>query len=198
MKFSIVCGSHRPNSQSLKIGKFAQHLIEKMGPSHSSYLLDLGTVQLPHWDENGSAKKVFETHAQEIRSSDALIVVAPEWGGMVPAALKNFFLLCSSRELGHKPGYLVAVTSGIAGSYPIAELRMSSFKNNGLCYMPEHLIIRYCEKIMNDVNKEEGEHDTYLRKRMQYGLTLLESYATALKSVRDSGRIDYKTYPNGM
>ena len=51
-----------------------------------------------------------------------MAVVSPEWNGMVPSMLTNFFLLCSNNELAHKPGLLVGVSSGTGGSYPVAEL----------------------------------------------------------------------------
>ncbi len=42
----------------------------------------------------------------------ALFVIAPEWHGMVPAALKNFFLLwAATGELSHKPALPCAVSA---------------------------------------------------------------------------------------
>ena len=74
---------------------------------------------------------------------------------MVPAKLKNFLLYCSKDELAHKPALLVSVSAGLGGSYPIAELRISSYKNNRLCYLPENVIIRNIETFLNDKNKKE-------------------------------------------
>ena len=73
------------------------------------------------------------------------MVIAPEWHGQVPAGLKNFFLICGRAEVGHKPALITTVSSGDGGAYPVAELRMSSYKNNRICYIPEQLIIRNVE-----------------------------------------------------
>jgi hypothetical protein len=38
---------------------------------------------------------------------------------------------------------IIAVSGGAGGgAYPVAELRMSSYKNSRICYLPEHLIVR--------------------------------------------------------
>lgn len=41
---------------------------------------------------------------------------------MVPAALKNLFLLCTGGEIAHKPALIVAVASGQGGADLVAEL----------------------------------------------------------------------------
>ena len=68
---------------------------------------------------------------------------------MVPAALKNFFLLwAATGELSHKPALPCAVSAGEGGAYVISELRMSSYKNNRLCWLPEQLIARQVKSIL--------------------------------------------------
>ena len=42
------------------------------------------------------------------------------------------------------------------------------------------------------------EHDASLRNSVDYALRVLLEYAKALRSVRESGLLDYKTYPFGM
>jgi NAD(P)H-dependent FMN reductase len=204
MKFAIVSGSHRPQSQSGKVARFVQRMIQEVNPSHSSYLLDLGRTPLPFWDEGmwtgaDSWKQSWGAHSAEIKSADALVIVSPEWAGMVPAGLKNFFLLCSKQEVAHKPALIVTVSAGATGgAYPVAELRTSSYKNTFICYLPEHVIIRNVESLLNDWDKEANDSDSYIRRRLRHGLVLLESYGKALKSVRDANVFDFKAYPHGM
>ncbi|MBM3602214.1 MAG: NAD(P)H-dependent oxidoreductase, partial [Alphaproteobacteria bacterium] len=131
------------------------------------------------------------------QSADALIIVAPEWGGMAPAALKNFFLYASSAELGHKPALLVAVSAGVSGSYPIAELRSSSYKNNHICYIPEHLIVRQVGQVMNGQQATSPE-DQAIRDRADFALSVLHGYGQALRPLRASGAVFNKSYPFGM
>ena len=115
---------------------------------------------------------------------------------MVPAALKNFFLLTSPKEVGHKPALITTVSSGIGGSFPVAELRSSSYKNNRICFIPEHLIVRHVEGMFGDTSS--GKEEDYIRKRIDFAANVLNEYAKALKPVRDSGVTVNKEFPHGM
>lgn len=203
MKFSIIVGSHRKKSQSGKVAEFIRHSILTKTSDDSVFMLDLGGTPLPLWDEGvweltEQWKKVWHPTARELITSDAIIVVSPEWGGMVPAALKNFFLICGNDELAHKPALIVAVSAGTGGSYPVAELRMSSYKNNHLCYIPEHVIVRKVKDVLSDLTQPVSKEDEFIRKRLDYALNILKLYAEALKLVRASNVIDHKNFPYGM
>ena len=116
---------------------------------------------------------------------------------MVPPGLKNFFLLCGADVLAHKPGLIVTVSAGLGGSYPVNELRTSSYKNTRLCYIPDHVIVRNVGQVLKG-EQPADEHDDALRNRITYSLRVLLEYAKALKLVRDSGVVDLKTFPYGM
>jgi hypothetical protein len=117
---------------------------------------------------------------------------------MVPSGLKNFFLMWGKGELAHKPALIVAVSAGDGGAYPVAELRMSSYKNNRLCYIPEQLIVRHVESVLNDGGENNPEADAYFRDRSLFALRLLREYALALRAVRDSGLAIDDRFKNGM
>lgn len=200
MKIAIIAGSHRHESQSARIGRYIEADAKKLG--HTTSFLSLADNPFPFWDEGMWSNdekwaKIWGPHSQEIKSSEAVVVIAPEWSGMVPAGLKNFFLLCGAGELSHKPGLIVAVSSGIGGSYPVAELRMSSYKNTRLCYIPDHVIVRSAEKMLVGDTPSDS-HDENLRKRITYSIKVLAEYGKALSAVRESGVLDYKSYPHGM
>jgi hypothetical protein len=89
------------------------------------------------------------------------------------------------------------VSSGIGGSYPVSELRTSSYKNNRLVYIPEHVIVRNVEEMLHG-DVAGNEQDESVRARLSYATSVLLQYAEALKSVRASAVIDYKSFPYGM
>ena len=204
MKIGIISGSHRKKSQSRKVADFMAERMIQMGQEIKPWLLDLAEANFPMWDEgvwSGEEKwkKIWSPVAQELSSCDGFVVISPEWSGMATPALKNFFLLASSRELGHKPGLIVTVSSGMGGSFPVNEIRTSGYKNTRICYLPEHLVIRNVEKLLNVVHDTDvTPDDQYIRGRIDYAIRLLAEYAKGLKMVRDSGQVDHKTYPNGM
>lgn len=203
MKVAIVSGSHRVESQSRKVAQFSRTLLQRELGIQETFLLDLGVTPPPEWDEGKWQntelwQTAWEPISQQLQDCDALVVVSPEWGGMVPARLKNFFLLCDRQELAHKPGLIVGVSAGRGGSYPVAELRMSSYKNTRLLWIPEHVIVQNVEAVLNDPFTAASEADRYIRDRLLYGLNLLKLYGECLVSVRTSDVIDHEAFPYGM
>jgi NAD(P)H-dependent FMN reductase len=202
MKFAIVSGSHRPAAQSGKVARFAASHLASLNAGYSTYVLELGKNPLPLWDEGiwNKDPKMLEPWSPvsaEIAGADAVVVVSPEWSGMVPAALKNFFLFASDGCLYHKPGLIVGVSASRNGAYPVAELRVSSYKNTHIQYISEHVIVRNVNEVLN----EEGpvsEDDAQVRRRLDYGLRVLAEYGKALKTVRASGVLNRKDFPYGM
>lgn len=200
MKIAIISGSHRESSQSEKVARYIHKAL--LACHVESDVITLAKNPLPLWDEgvwgeDAKWQRLWSPIAETLTKSSALVLVSPEWSGMVPPGLKNFLLLCSSREVGHKPALIVSVSSGIGGSYPVAELRGSSYKNNRLVYIPDHVIVRNVESVLSS-DEPDGERDIAIRERIQYSLNLLIEYAQALAQVRESGVINHKDFPYGM
>ena len=199
MKITIISGSHRKNSQSEKI---ARHIQENLGAE--AFLFLLAENPLPLWDEaiwnnDETWNNRLAPLKKELTESDAFIIIAPEYHGQAPAGLKNFFLMFNRFELGHKPAMIIGVSSSTGGAYPIAELRMSSYKNNRLCYIPEQMIIRDVEKVFNENPADnDAESDTYYKERLNWSMDILKGYATALKGMRENTKIHHDDFSNGM
>ena len=203
MKIAIISGSPRHNSQSFKVAKHIEKTLLSNQQASETYLYNLAGNPLPLWDESiwqgdQEWKDRLEPISKELTSSDAFVIIAPEYHGQVPAGLKNFFLMWK-QEFSHKPALIVSVSSVDGGSYLIAELRMSSYKNNRICYIPEHLIIRNVESVLNDKAEDNDESaDSYFRERIDWTLGILHQYAIALKQVRESGVAKTDRFSSGM
>ena len=197
LNIALVAGSSRNNSQSGKVARFLrQRLIEQGHTSQEqSDVIDLGLAPLPLWpaEDNGP----WELYRQQLTAADAVVIIAPEWNGMACPAIKNFFIYASKAELAHKPGLLVGVSSGIGGGSPISELRASSYKNCRLCYLPEHLIVRQVEKVLN-LPQPVDEADARIHARIDYALDVLVRYAHALQPVRTAIGFENPAFANGM
>jgi azobenzene reductase len=184
MKLLIVSGSQRRDSQSAKVAKY---LCGAATGYRDVSHLELCRYDLPFWDgeplsiEDQSSSWTMIKH--KLRRADALVLITPEWGGMATPILKNFLLMCDAQETAHKPAMLVSVVSGISGAYPIAELRMSALKNNKLVAVPDHLIIRNVNEVLND-ESESTQRDISLRNRIEYSLQMLHQYSEALGVIR--------------
>jgi len=204
MKITIVSGSHRNPSQSMKVAKHIKTALLKKSVDDQVEIISLADNPIPLWDQGiwegeQKWKMLLNPIQDQLRSSDGFVVISPEWHGQVPSGLKNFFLMCSAREVGHKPALIVTVSSADGGAYPVAELRMSSYKNNRICYIPEQLIIRNVESVLNkEPDQNNAKADSYFRKRIDWALGILQQYALALKQVRDSGVTQTDMFKNGM
>ncbi|NNN69590.1 NADPH-dependent FMN reductase [Vibrio sp. 3-2(1)] len=198
MKLSIISGSHRSNSYSLKAATYLQRLA-RLEEFQETQIMDLSVLDFPLWNEgvwNGSEQwNDWRAIAQELQQSDAIVLVTPEWHGMVTPALKNFLLLCSNQELGHKPVLLVSVSASVNGVYPISELRMTGSKNNHACFIPEHLIFRHCESLLLS---DQAVSDEQFDSRAKYTMKSLTAYAKALGVVRATLQEDMQQFPFGM
>jgi NAD(P)H-dependent FMN reductase len=204
MKYGIIIGSHRKKSQSTKVGKFVANHLKKVDKTAKTYVLDLAGNPLPFWDEDrwksgSKINKQWAPYSHQLKGCDAFVIVSPEWSGMVPAGLKNFFLHCDTNELAHKPALIVTVSAGRGGSYPVAELRMSSYKNTHICYIPEHVIVQNVKDVLNDTKLDESNKaDAYIKKRLEYSLKVLREYGKAFSKISNNKVLDYKNYPYGM
>jgi NAD(P)H-dependent FMN reductase len=204
MKIAVISGSHRINSQSEKVSRYIDSVLKSKPECSETWFYNLAGNPLPLWEEGiWDKEKEWEDRLNPIRemlqSCDGLVVVSPEWHGQVPAGLKNFMLMFNRFDVGHKPAMIVTVSNGDGGAYPVAELRMSSYKNNRICYIPEHVIVRNVESVLNDDPADNNESaDSYFRERIDWTLDVLLAYAKALVPVRESGVTLHKKFGNGM
>lgn len=204
MQYVILSGSHRQNSQSQKVSNWLMGHLDAKNSTAQVECVSLAGNPFPFWDESAwnPSSELAQQMApvkQKFADADGLIIVAPEWAGMAPAGVKNLLLFLTSKELAHKPCLLVGVSSGRGGTYPITDLRNSGYKNNRMLYIPDHLILRDVEKIMNDDSIDGvDESDKINKDRALYCLDILEAYTQSLKPMRDKGGLLRKEYPFGM
>ncbi|KRW57984.1 NADPH-dependent FMN reductase [Pseudomonas sp. TTU2014-080ASC] len=197
LRVALVAGSSRANSQSGKVARFLRQRL--IGQGHTSVelsnVIDLGLAPLPLWPAEDTGP--WNLYSQQLKEADAVVIISPEWNGMASPAIKNFFIYASKAELAHKPGLLVGVSAAVGGAYPISELRASGYKNCRLCYLPEHLIIRSVEKVLNTPHASSDE-DQRLHPRVDYALDILVKYAKALAPVRADIDLSNPAFTNGM
>lgn len=202
MQILIVSASSRKNSQSLKVAQFIEKRFAALDPSDvKASVYSLEGNPLPLWDEGVWDKtpewqKIWTPVSEKLKAAEAFVFVVPEWGGMVPPQFKNFLLL-TGKEMAHKPVLLVTVSAGMGGAYPISELRASGYKNTYLSYLPEHIIIRYAEKMLNE-GPAVDENEQRMRDRIDHELKLLKVYGQAYKGIRENTEVDVLKYPSGM
>ncbi|MCS6995700.1 MAG: NAD(P)H-dependent oxidoreductase [Casimicrobiaceae bacterium] len=184
MQVLLISGSGRPGGQSLRIARMLEGELVRRGVETA--LFDVHAERLGLWESEATPEEA--THLARLRSeaerADALVVVSPEWAGMVPPALKNALIHLTGGQIAHKPVLLVGVSAGRSGTYPIAELRSFAFKNSHALVIPHHVILRGVEALFANGWESTDEASVELGKRLDAAIAELLIYAEALGPVR--------------
>lgn len=168
MEVLIIAGSPRMDSQSLRVSRILEDYLRDYSV-FTPTVLNLATQPIgPESDELASR-------------AEAFIVIAPEHSGMAPPVLKEFFVSSEYPVLAHKPALIVSISSGMGGSYPVLDLRATTYKNTKICYMPDHLIIREVHNFGADMSSSLHPG---LGRRISACVQMLELYARQLSVVR--------------
>ncbi|MGK0277397.1 MAG: chromate reductase [Litorivivens sp.] len=113
---TIVCGTNRPNSNSMLIStKYATHLTEK---GQASQILNL--QDLPHdfiyCDMYGNrSDQMNDVITSFFENIEKFVFVIPEYNGGFPGVLKAFVDCLPSQMFHNKKAGLVGVSSGFTG-----------------------------------------------------------------------------------
>lgn len=193
---ALISGSMKANGESTRI---AAVLAEKLHAQDCTTDI-IEAKHIPLWDESmwgqeGQTAKVWAPISEQLQKANAFIILAPEYNGTVPAALKNFFHCLSGKEAAHKPALLVSVSGGANGSYPIAELRATASKNNKLVFIPDHVIVRSASHVLrDDAPAEHKETHNYINARTDYSLDVLLQYTKAMANLSSINIPDFYKY----
>ncbi len=192
MNIIVISGSPRANASSLNVANYVNGQLNQQINTESK-VLDLNQCQLELWSESA---QMDETSKALINWAQGYVFVVPEWHGMVPPAFKNLFYYFNGL-FSHKPAYIIGVSSGTGGRYPITELRSSTYKNSFINYIPISTVIDQVDDVVS--NKGElGSGSEYIAQRIDEGLQFLLAYTDALGKVRKTDIYNEKRFKNGM
>ena len=195
MNITVISGSTRNNSASYKTSLYLQQQLLSLDDSNDVSIFDLSTANLPMWEESLDLTNLSKPQS-ELEAADAFIFVVPEWHGMVPPALKNIFFLFTG-VFRHKPAYIVTVSAGSGGRYPIQEMRSTVYKNTYLNFLPVNTVIDRVNNVIDEAGCYIGEKQ-FVANRVDEGLRLLLEYSKAFQTIRKSEIVLEKRFPNGV
>ena len=193
-----MSGSARPNSQSIRIAAWLERELQKKGDE--TVVIDLAEAYIPENTDALYDKESEETHAFQptkhyLNWCDGFIIVSPEWNGMTPGKLITF-MQSVGRSFAHKPGLIVTNSKTRGGAYPASILRGFTTKNSHILWVPEQLIIRTNQDMLQD--GASNEDDVYIQKRADYVLGILRYYTETLAPGREKLFESLTDFPNGM
>ncbi|WP_299803170.1 NAD(P)H-dependent oxidoreductase [uncultured Shewanella sp.] len=159
MNILLVSASQRADSNSIEVARYLQTNILNDLDSVQSGILDLSLYPslLEHYGTSRDDVTSLDNDKAEVLSllyaCDAVVFITPEWGGMIPPALINLFLLSANGSanglpLAHKPAFAIGISTSNGGSHPISLLKGYTAKNSHLAWLPLHGIIQNVEAFL--------------------------------------------------
>lgn len=132
---AIISASIRIGRNSHRVALYFKNYLES-GNLATVEILDLMEYNFPLFDERLQFQKDPSTgmldFAEKIKSSDAVLIVTPEYNGGYPASLKNAIDLLYV-EWYHKPVAIATVSDGVfGGTQVITSLQFTLWKMKAL------------------------------------------------------------------
>jgi len=114
---TIISGTNRPGSTTLKVAKYYQKRLQEKGVEAGLLTLSQLPDNLIVSDLYGKRSPEFEPIQEIITQADKFIFVIPEYNGSFPGVLKVFIDACSFPESFYdKKAALVGVSAGKYGN----------------------------------------------------------------------------------
>lgn len=155
---TIISGTNRPTSNTLKIAKYYQkELIKKGLETNLLNLQDLPETLISS-DLYGKRSEAFESIQNLISQTTKFLVIIPEYNGSFPGVLKTFIDACAFPESFYdKKACLVGISSGKYGNIRGIE------HFNGVCaYL--HLNVMPLRIHIGNIKTEINEHDDLFKE----------------------------------
>lgn len=174
MKISIISGSNRNGRESLKVANYVKHQFEAQPAVTQAVLLDVGAYNFPVMDERLGYLEEPHAGLQEfsdhLMSSQALIIVTPEYNGGMAGSLKNT-LDYFRKEFARLPMGAVTVSSGpFGGANALHSLWFWMLYNGGIV-SPSKLWVSDVTNAFNE--KEEVIQERLIRNTHRFVLDML-------------------------
>jgi NAD(P)H-dependent FMN reductase len=95
MKITVVSGSPRKESITVRVAKHLLQFFKEKYPAHEVQFVNLQESHIPFvekvWSTLNDVPEEFKEVAEKIYSADAFVVVTPEYNGSMSAAARNLF-----------------------------------------------------------------------------------------------------------
>lgn len=173
MRWTIISGTNRPNSNTRRVSSFIEgELKKKLGPSDVVNVLDLQELPLEIFSPEAYAQKpsTFKKFQDEISSSDAVISVLPEYNGSFPGVYKLFIdMLSFPDSLLKKPASFVGIADGRFGALRSIEQMQQIFLYRKAFLYPESIYIKEAYKQLEPTGKPKDDFVLQLTDQMLTG-----------------------------
>ncbi len=151
MKITIISGTNRPGSNTLKVAKIYQNVLKEKGIETD--FLSLEEHDITHANTNFAALQ-----EEYLVPAEKYIIIMPEYNGSFPGILK--LLIDKSdvkRAWWHKKVLLTGVSTGRAGNLRGMEHLSGSLLHMKMLVHPNRLPLSTVDRILDEENKITDE-----------------------------------------
>lgn len=192
---TIVVGTSRPNSYSLKVAKTIQAIYKSLGQPEPN-LLELADLEFPsplsqvNYAKDSTSQSVVKA-VEQINRSEGLIFVVPEYNGSFPGVLKLFIDHWAYPEsFEYRPVCFVGLGNRFGGLRPVEHLQgVMGYRN--AYQLPQRVFLMNVAKLFSPETHEL--EDTLSRNLLTDQAREFVTFTEALKERRLSAPYREKT-----
>jgi chromate reductase len=114
---TIISGTNRPGSNTLKVAKYYQDILAKKGENANLFSLEELPENMIVSDLYGKRSAEFENIQQLMTATTKFVFIIPEYNGSFPGVLKVFIDACTFPDSFYdKKACLIGISSGKYGN----------------------------------------------------------------------------------
>lgn len=184
MHWTIISGTNRPQSNTLKVSNFIKNLMEEKTKGKDKIeLIDLQNLPPEIFLGRAYQEKPaeFEPFKKAVLNADGLICVLPEYNGAAPGVFKYFIdMLPFPQSLQKVPSCFVGVSAGRFGALRSIEQSQQVFRYRNAFLYPESLYLMGVPDSLDPTTF--GPKDEFLQKLTHQVLDGFLDFARKLRS----------------
>ncbi len=176
LKIHILSSTDRPNSNALKVSRYAERTLKKHAQTKIFSLADF-PLQDVAGGKYGKAPESVETFNNEFLDADGFLFVIPEYNGGFPGVLKVFTdYLPFPKAMYRVPVSLIGESAGAFGALrPVEQFEQILSYRNALIF-PEKMLIQNVNDTFDENNGLESEKlEELLQKQLNDFPVFVES-----------------------
>ena len=176
MKIPVLLGTSRKGNFSKSVAQYLHGKLSNVSEIDSPWL-DLGEINLPvmldRLDHADVPPPGLADWNEVIKTSDALLIVVPEYKNGIPGALKNLLDYLPAQVFRYKPIAICTVSSGdFGGLNCLSQLRLVALACGGMP-IPDKLLVSSVKELFSPDGlptdpKFSGRSDTFLDELLKY------------------------------
>ena len=168
---TIISGTNRPHSNTLKLAKYYQKSLLKRGQETNLFSLEDLPDTLIKTDLYGKRSEAFRPIQELVSKTDKFLFIIPEYNGSFPGVLKTFIDACEFPEsFYNKKACLVGLSSGKYGNIRGIDHFAGICSYLHLNVMPLRLHISSIKLEMND------SHDLFKEDTLKFTAEQMDKF----------------------